>query len=416
MSSPLSAVARTALAQPLAPAGTRVALVVGTRPDLVTLAPVARALGDRAVVVHSGEHTDATLVDRVAADVGMPVPEVVLRVGGAPGAPAPRGRVIGEATAGLHHALAPLGCAGVVVGGDTATALAGALAANSLGLPLVHVEAGLRSFDRHAPEEHHRGLVDRLADACCAPTALAAHNLVAERIPAERVVVTGSTVVDAVLAGLPDPGSVAQVLAERDLTPDGYVLATIHRPETVGDPRVLAAVLQALAELPLPVVLALHPRTRAAVGAAGLGDLLAPLRVVHPLGHRNFLALLSGCAVAVSDSGLVQTEVSVLKRPLVVVRRSTERPEVQGAFTALVEPGRTAIQAVGTVLADLHARLRLLHALPSPYGAGDAAPRVVAVVDRLLAGRPLSDSTDWARTGRQSAPLLAPRARRRRAS
>lgn len=167
-------------------------------------------------------------------------------------------------------------------------------------VPVVHLEAGLRSFDRRMPEEHNRVLVDHLADLFLAPTDVSARNLLAETIPGERIDVIGNSVVEAVRRLLPSPDQRATLLASCGLEPGGFVLATIHRPEnTDGD--ALAKVLSALAALPVPVVLPLHPRTAARVAAAGLGSLLERLHVVEPLPYVPFLGLLAECGVAVSD-------------------------------------------------------------------------------------------------------------------
>ncbi|WP_318295494.1 UDP-N-acetylglucosamine 2-epimerase, partial [Streptomyces griseoaurantiacus] len=147
----------------------------------------------------------------------------------------------------------------VLVQGDTTSALAGALAANATSTPLVDLEAGLRSFDRAMPEEHHRVLIDHLADLCRAPTPLARDNLLAERIPPERVVFTGNTIVEAVATALPNMREQEHVLASHGLTSGGFVLATIHRPENADNPVNLAAILRQLAATPVPVVLPLPP-------------------------------------------------------------------------------------------------------------------------------------------------------------
>jgi UDP-N-acetylglucosamine 2-epimerase (non-hydrolysing) len=224
----------------------------------------------------------------------------------------------------------------VVVHGDTNATVAGALSANSTGTPLVHLEAGLRSFDRAMPEEHNRVIVDHLSDLCLAPTEVNKSNLAAEGIGGDKVLLTGNTVVDAVYDLLPDATERTALCAQYDLTLNGYALSTFHRPENTDDPDVLATILHELAELPIPVVLPVHPRTRAKIEQFGLGGHLAKLRVIEPIGYRQFLGLAADAAVLVSDSGGLQEEASVLKRPILVVRNSTERPESLGTFAQLV--------------------------------------------------------------------------------
>ena len=257
-----------------------------------------------------------------------------------------------------------------------------ALAANATDTPLVHIEAGLRSFDRAMPEEHNRIVTDVLSDLCCAPTEVSRANLLESGIPAERIAVTGNTVVEAVNTLL--PAERAPYLDRYGISQAGFLLATFHRPENVDDPDTLSVILTELAALELPTILPMHPRTRARVESFGLGDLLDQLQVVEPVGFQEFLALSAECAALVSDSGGVQEEVSVLKRPVLVVRRSTERPEVLGTFAERVLPGPDIGRIVGGWLADLPALHERLATIPSPYGEGDAAELSVAAIDKLL--------------------------------
>lgn len=357
-----------------------VTIVLGTRPEAVKLLEVVRLLGPAARVVHTGQHFSPEMAGEFHDGLGLPSPHVQHAVGGDT-----RGRQIGEALGLIETELRSVPTSAVIVQGDTNTALAGALAANAADVPLVHVEAGLRSFDRRMPEEHNRVLVDHLADLCCAPTGTSAANLAAEGIPAERVTVTGNTVVEAVLRVRPPDDEIEALLAARGLTRHRYVLSTFHRPENVDDLDVLATVLGELVELPVPVVLPLHPRTAERVRSAGLGSLLDRLRVEPAAAYRTFLGLASACALLVSDSGGVQEEASVLKRPVVVVRRSTERPEVLGTFSELVAPGSGVAALAGAWLDELPALHSRLAATPCPYGEGDASARIVATLARLLA-------------------------------
>jgi UDP-N-acetylglucosamine 2-epimerase (non-hydrolysing) len=358
-----------------------VAVVFGTRPEVVKLADVVHGLGDAARTVHSGQHFSPALARDFLDELGLDAPRVQLAIGGAS-----RGRQVGEATMRLDEHLAVAAPRVVVVQGDTNTALAGALAANAREIPLVHVEAGLRSFDRDMPEEHNRVVVDHLADLCCAPTETSRANLAAEGIAGDRVVVTGNTVVDAVIRLLPAPDDRAELLAQRDLEPGRFVLSTFHRPENVDERDALATILEQLARLPLPVLLPLHPRTVERVEQFGLRDRLANLRVVEPLGYREFIALSAECALLVSDSGGIQEEASVLKRPVVVVRNSTERPEVVGTFAELVS-GPAIAERCAAWLADVGDTHRRLAVLASPYGDGTAARQSVEAIRRLLEAR-----------------------------
>ncbi len=356
-----------------------IALVLGTRPEMMKLAGIARLLGDAARIVHTGQHFDPNLSDVFFSELRLPAPDLHLAVGGTT-----RGAQIGEATRLLDEAFGADPPAAVVVQGDTNAVLAGSLAANAREIPLVHVEAGLRSYDRRMPEEHNRVVADHLADLCLAPTDVNRANLAAEGIGGDRVVVTGNTVVEAVAELLPPEERRRAVLAELGLEPASFVVATIHRPENVDDPATFRLVLEELAAIPLPVVLPVHPRTAERAERFGLDDLLAKLRVVEPQGYLRFLALVAESAFVVSDSGGLQEEVSVLKRGMIVVRRSTERPEVQGTFVELVPPGPRIGELAAEWASDVAGLRARLAGLPSPYGDGTASARSVAAIARLL--------------------------------
>lgn len=344
----------------------KISVVLGTRPEIVKLSEIIRLLGDNVTVVHTGQHYSANMSDAFFEQFELPSPAHYLGVGGSS-----RGNQIGEATSALADLWAKEKPTAVVVQGDTNAVLAGALAANASDVPLVHVEAGLRSFDRRMPEEHNRVLTDHLSDILCAPTKTNVGNLAAESITGDRVILTGNTVVEALGRLMPSAASASQI-ARSYGAPEEFVLATIHRPENVDDREVLTRIIQELRDLSLPVVFPMHPRTRTAAEGMDLGD----IAVIDPVGYRDLLALLSLCQVAVSDSGGIQEEVSVLKKPLTVVRRSTERPEVLGTFAELVAP-HEIIQSVEGWTSD---RRQQLSEIPSPYGEGLASE---LIVDRL---------------------------------
>jgi UDP-N-acetylglucosamine 2-epimerase (non-hydrolysing) len=349
-----------------------VAIVFGTRPEIIKLAGIIELLGDRARTIFSGQHFDDLMSRTVFEDLQLPAPSVMLTVGGQS-----RARQIGELVVCLETEFARRRPAVVVVQGDTNTALAGALAANALEIPLVHVEAGLRSFDRCMPEEHNRVVADHLADLCLAPTDHARANLRAERIPDERIALTGNTVVDVASRLLPLREKRTTLLADLGLKPSSFILATFHRPENVDDVDQLRALISHLRGLGLPVFFPVHPRTRKQMQLYGFDERVNGVAMVPPLGYRTFLALAAECAFLLSDSGGVQEEASIVKRPVVVVRRSTERPEVLGTFATLV-PSLGDIPAVADqLLRNLRDTHRRLADVPSPYGDGQASLRSV---------------------------------------
>jgi UDP-N-acetylglucosamine 2-epimerase (non-hydrolysing) len=357
------------------------AVVLGTRPEIIKLGEIIRRLGEAVLLVHTGQHYDAGLSEVFFTQLGLGEPDVRLTIGGAR-----RGRQIGDAITALDELFAERRPLAVVAQGDTNTTAAAAIAANATETPMVHVEAGLRSFDRRMPEEHNRVVADHLSDLLLAPTDTSCQNLLDEGISPSRIEITGNTVVEAVQLLLPGEGERRVVLDRFGVEPNRFVLTTFHRPENVDDADTFAAILEALGNLPLPVVLPLHPRSVARGEGFGLGSLLERLQVVEPIGYREFLALGAESALLVSDSGGVQEEVSVYKRPVIVVRRSTERPEVLGTFAERVEPGPKIGELANTWIDDLagvHARLRLL---PSPYGDGSASRRSVDAIVGMVAG------------------------------
>ncbi|AUG77218.1 UDP-N-acetylglucosamine 2-epimerase [Kitasatospora sp. MMS16-BH015] len=360
-------------------ASPQIAVVLGTRPELVKLAPLIHELGPAARLLHTGQHWDEAMSGRFLRELDLPEPELLTGVGGRP-----RAGQIAASLDQLDAAFTAERPGAVVVQGDTNATLAGALAANARGIPLVHVEAGLRSHDRAMPEEHNRVMVDHIADLLCAATEDNLANLSAEAVPAERVALTGNTVVEVVRAGLPRAAERVALLDRYGLRPDGYVLATVHRPENTDTAEALGAVLAGLGGLGHPVLFPMHPRTRAAVERFGLTHLLAGLQVIEPVGYAEFLGLARHAALLVSDSGGVQEECTVLGRPLLVVRRSTERPEaVAAGFAALVEPGEQLATMAAAWLADTRSRLARLAATPSPYGDGSASARIAQLTVEL---------------------------------
>ncbi|MGH8928341.1 MAG: non-hydrolyzing UDP-N-acetylglucosamine 2-epimerase [Acidimicrobiia bacterium] len=342
-----------------------IAVVLGTRPEIVKLAHIIHLLGDAARVVHTGQHYDPNLSEVFFREMELPPPDHFLEVGSTT-----RGHQIGQGIKALDEYFASAPPQVVMVQGDTNAVAAGALAANAREIFLCHIEGGLRSHDRAMPEEHNRVITDHLSDLCCAPTELSVDNLVSEGIPTDRIALTGNTVVEAVQRLLPSPSDRAQILDKYELVAGQYALSTFHRPENVDDPATFSAILRELTALPVPVLLPLHPRSVNRAREFGLDSLLDQIRVEEPIGYREFLGLEAESAVMISDSGGIAEEASVVKRPLVVVRNSTERPEVMGTFATLVPAGPGIGREARRLLEDGWAHLE---EIPSPYGDGSAS-------------------------------------------
>lgn len=347
--------------------------VVGARPQFIKAAAVERAVSARGiehVLVHTGQHYDASLSDVFFEDLSLPAPAHHLGIGSGP-----HGAQTGAMLRELERVIVEEAPAWVVVYGDTNSTLAGALAAAKLHVPVAHVEAGLRSFNRRMPEEINRVVADHVADLLLAPTPVAVEHLLREGVPESRVRLVGDVMYDAALHHRPDPEDAAARVARFGVGAGDYVLATCHRAETTDDPVRLGAVFEGLAAVAadLPVLVPLHPRTRQALERAGLLERLhGRLLLREPAGYLDMLALEGGARLIVTDSGGVQKEAYFAGVPCVTLRDETEWVElVRSGWNRLVPP--TAPQHVADGV-----RLALEGGAPGRpaeplYGAGTAA-------------------------------------------
>ncbi len=354
-------------------------VVFGTRPEAVKLATVIESLGERAVIVHTGQHYDVGLAAGFSAALGLRAPDHQLHIGGRS-----RCAQVIDATRELTELLAGSRARSVVVQGDTNSALGGALAATATGTPIVHVEAGLRSDDRAMPEEHNRVIIDHLSALACAPSEHAAQALARELGTQihPRIVVTGNPVVDVLVRHRPTPATIERATARYDVAERPFVLATLHRPENVDDDQRLRALVGVLRAAPVTVIFAVHPRASRHLRTGRSVD--GSIRFVDPLAHDDFIALLAACSVCVSDSGGVQEEVSVLGKPVIVVRRSTERPEVLGTFATLAPGIDDVTRELRRHLDDDGSIADRLRSTVSPYGTGNSGANIVAAMDSEL--------------------------------
>jgi UDP-N-acetylglucosamine 2-epimerase (non-hydrolysing) len=310
--------------------------VVGARPNFIKAAPVIAALGALGVrqrIVHTGQHYDPLLSDVFFRDLAIPTPDVSLGVGSGT-----QGHQTGALLVALEDAFVADPPARVVVYGDVNSTLAAALVCAKSLIPLAHVEAGLRSFDPTMPEEVNRRVTDILSDLLFVTSPEGIDNLAREGVDPVRAHLVGNPMIDTLLAHLDrfDPAPIRARLG----VPGRYAVATLHRPANVDTPEAAARLVAALGELAarLPVVLPLHPRGRATLGAAGLHD-LAGVLVVDPLGYLDFLSLVRGAALVVTDSGGIQEETTVLRIPCLTLRPNTERPvTISHGTNRLVEP------------------------------------------------------------------------------
>lgn len=304
--------------------------VVGARPNFVKIAPILAALRvDERVAArlcHTGQHYDPELNDSFFHDLGIPRPDTQLEVGS--GSHAVQTAEIMKRFEAVLDAEPPTA---VLVVGDVNSTLAAALVAAKKRVPVVHVEAGLRSFDRSMPEEINRILTDQISDLLFATEPTALDNLAREGIPAARVRLVGNVMIDALHRQLPSATAPSLTLAAHGGVPaQGYAVMTLHRPGNVDDPATLGALLDAVRAIgrDLPVVFPVHPRTRTRLHMAGLVNRLAApeIRALPPVGYREMLGLVRDARMVLTDSGGLQEETTALGIPCLTLRDNTERP------------------------------------------------------------------------------------------
>ncbi|MFS0893294.1 non-hydrolyzing UDP-N-acetylglucosamine 2-epimerase [Microbacterium sp. 179-I 3D3 NHS] len=355
--------------------------VVGARPQFVKLAPIHRAAvaaGVEHVIVHTGQHYDPMLSDVFFDDLGIAAPDVHLGVGsGSHGVQT--GAMLGALDAVFDEHRPDW----VLVYGDTNSTVAAALSAVKMHIPVAHLEAGLRSFNRRMPEEHNRVLTDHAADLLLAPTEVAVGHLTDEGLAA-RTELVGDVMTD-VLLEVRDrvAGAPSALVAELGLDEGGYYLATIHRAENTDDPARLAEIAAALGSLDKPVILLAHPRVVARAAAQGVALTQGALIAHAPLAYPELIAAALSSAGVVTDSGGLQKEAFLLRVPCTTIRTETEWVET-------VQLGWNVLAGTAEEIAAGVSRGRPDDTDAAPYGDGRAAERVIAVLDAARANGPVA--------------------------
>ena len=331
-----------------------VVCVVGARQNFMKMAPILRAFAAHrpvipAVLVHTGQHYDKDMNDRLFVDLRLPHPDINLGVGS--GSHAVQ---TAEVMRGFEPVLDTYKPSCILVVGDVNSTLACTLVGVKRGVPVVHVEAGLRSYDRGMPEEINRVLTDQIADRLYTTERSALDNLRREGIAEERVCFVGNVMIDSLLSNrefahepaktLSEAGANAALLGE----PRGYAVVTLHRPSNVDQVETLRSLLAVLREVSekLPLVFALHPRTRANIERLDLRDLVDSERIIllPPQGYLEMLGLMAGAKLVLTDSGGLQEETTALGIPCLTIRENTERPiTVEHGTNTLVGSDRVAI-------------------------------------------------------------------------
>jgi UDP-N-acetylglucosamine 2-epimerase (non-hydrolysing) len=362
-----------------------VVCVVGARPNFMKMAPILRALATHeppipALLVHTGQHYDHGMSKQLFVDLRLPTPDINLEVGSGSHA---------VQTAEVMRRFEPVidehkpSC--VLVVGDVNSTLACTLVAVKRNVPVAHVEAGLRSYDRKMPEEINRVLTDQVADRLYTTERSAADNLLREGISADRICFAGNVMIDSLVDSRERARSAADTLATHGLDASllqhaaGYAVVTMHRPSNVDDRETLVRLLETLDTVSrqLPIVFAMHPRTRSNIEKFGLGTLLDPtvVAILPPQGYLEMVGLMAGARLVLTDSGGLQEETTALGVPCLTMRENTERPiTVEQGTNTMVGRDRAAILAgVSDVLAGSGKTGRV-----PEYWDGHAAERIAA--------------------------------------
>lgn len=354
-------------------AGTKLAIVLGTRPEIIKLSPIVRACVENGLshtVIHTGQHysesLDAVFFDRLE----LREPDYHLAVGSGTHA-----EQTAEMMVGIEQVLLEEQPDVVLVQGDTNSVLAGTMATSKLEIDLGHVEAGLRSFDRTMPEETNRVIADHTAEYLFAPTSQSRQYLLEEGIDGDRIHVTGNTVVDAIDQNRELAAQKSTVLADLDLDPGAYGLMTAHRAENVDDENRFAGILEGAdrvaTQFGIEIVYPIHPRAEAAIDAFGL-EVPETVRVIEPQDYLDFLVLQDEANVILTDSGGIQEEACILGVPCVTLRDNTERPE-----TVEVGANRLAGTDPNTILDRTLETVDDVGNWENPFGDGQATDRIL---------------------------------------
>ncbi len=359
-------------------------IFTGTRPEIIKTAPVLLELVRRGIdfiYIHTGQHYEYEISRRFIDELGLPEPHVEFALNNS--RPASQ---MGEIMIRVEKAFGELKKKPRVtlVQGDTNSVLAASLASLRFGIRIGHIEAGLRSYDWRMPEEHNRRMVDHISDYLFAPTELAKRNLEEERVLGQ-IYVTGNTVIDAIDLYFDRVAEVENNVLEK-VKYDEFALATFHRAENVDDPKNLKSFVEVLRRFPIPIVYPIHPRTKKRLEEYGLLNTVKSLRNVQllpPMGYFEFLALMKNCRFIMTDSGGIQEEAThpAIRKPVLVLRSSTERPEaVQAGFARIVGLNPNVI------LAESERLIASYPSLPdkSPFGDGKAAKKIIDLIEKDL--------------------------------
>lgn len=364
----------------------RIATIIGARPQFVKAAILSRAFREHTkvdeVLIHTGQHYDDQMSKIFFQELELPEPTYNLGIGSGP-----HGRQTGLMLAAIEAVLSDVRPDGVLVYGDTNSTLAGSLAATKLKVPVLHVEAGLRSFNRHMPEEVNRVLADQIADTLFAPTDIAVTNLLKEGICENRIHKVGDVMYDAAIYYGTQAELKSTILSDLGLSRASYALATIHRAENTNDVDRLKLICETLVRVAeqMPVVFPVHPRTSKILLQADLAKDLGPVKLTQPIGYLDMLTLERNARIILTDSGGVQKEAFFYQVPCVTFRDETEWIELIELGWNRLAPPTTVVSQLNQIHSALRSEPRNGH---RPYGDGNAGEHIVRLTEAIYSGRP----------------------------
>jgi len=358
------------------------AIIFGTRPEIIKLSPIINKLNKKnSTVIFTGQHYDFEMGLRFIKELGIRKPDYHIRLNEKPKTNFETATQMGEIVSKLAKIIALANPDSVIVQGDTNTVLAGTIAAIKFGIPVSHVESGLRSYDWRMPEEHNRIATDHLSELLFAPTNVSKKILQQEKVHG-RIFVTGNTSIDAIEENIKK----AQMKRTIDIKDEDFILATIHRAENVDNNKTLLAIMNALLKSKSKIILPLHPRTAKRLKNFGLYNKIKDsklIRIIGPVGYFDMIYLMQKCKFIITDSGGIQEEATSpkIRKKVIVIRKTTDRPEaVTSGHSDLIGTDQNKI---------IHAinqteKNSTISSSKNPYGSGNASKKIISILRKNL--------------------------------
>ncbi len=357
----------------------KICIVFGTRPEIIKVAPIvkeARKRNHLLTLVHTGQHYSPEMSMQILQDFGI-------RENINLGCNEDR-REIGVMISKIQDHIEQNKYDCVLSEGDTDSVLATAIACNKSKIEFGHVEAGLRSFDRNMPEENNRVLADQISDYLFAPSEHSMKYLIEKsECRKDRVFLTGNTIIDTLIE-VKQKITKSNALINLGLAKESYILMTLHRAETVDTKERLEAIIETIGEIKQKIIFPIHPRTRKRISEFGLTNIVPKnLKLINPLNYIDFINLSMNSKFIITDSGGIQEECTFYKKPVILLRENTERPEVLGTYVWMVGYNRDKIiQSISEITENYKNILKKIRKLESPYGDGHAAERIINILEK----------------------------------